>query len=142
MQEVINSGGVWTDVTYLGQSVIRELAYTDEEKLAVISRLKPQWKGYSKDNRCGVCGATGEDGRVNYQTPPMHLRVHNGVSVDLHDVENCEIDQLRTLVDLVVAFDRTCDQIRDQFIALLQRCEVKEEIVMVPTTVRTLQCDC
>lgn len=141
-QEVLNSGGIWTDVTYLGQTAIRELVHTDEEKLAVIRRLKPEWKQYSKDNRCGACGATGAEGRVNYQTSPMRLRVYNGVSVDLHDVENYEIDQLRTLVDLVVAFDRACDQIRDQFIALLQRCEVKEEIVMVPTTVHTLHCHC
>lgn len=136
--EVLNSGGIWTDETYLHQSAILSLPHTDAEKLSVVSRIKPLWKRFTKDNRCGACGAVGDIGRVNYDRPPMRLAVLGGVKID---TEEMSMDDLRRMTELVVAFDRVCDQVRDQFVDLLTYCEVREETVMVPTTVRSLHCN-
>lgn len=114
------------------------MPHTDEEKLAVIRRLKPEWKEYSSTNRCGVCGAIGEEGRVNYPTPPMQLQTLRGVSIG--DFTNMDMIELHHMTGIVADFDRACDRVREQFIELLQNCEVQEEVVMVPKTVRTLRC--
>jgi hypothetical protein len=138
--EILKNGGSWSDSAYLGQEAIRSLPNTDEEKLAAIRRLKPEWKEYSSTNRCGACGAEGEEGRVNYAKPPMHLQILGGVHRE--DPIEMDIDELRYTVDLVLSFDRTCDRVRDRFIDLLQHCEVREAVVMVPQTIRTLHCAC
>lgn len=86
----------------------------------------------SSDNKCGSCGASGDNGRVNYPQPPQELRVNSaGIDDDL-DFEDWSLEELAERVDVVDAFDRVCDEMRQMFLAMLSH-EVVEEIVLVPT---------
>jgi hypothetical protein len=49
------------------------------------------------------------------------------------------MDALRERVDLICAFDEACDQIRSNFIALLDDFEVVEETIYKPVQVKFLQ---
>jgi len=83
------------------------------------------------DNRCGRCGADGEKGRVNYQTPPKELVSHHaGIDEDA-DFDEWSLEQLQDRVKLVDGFDKACDQIRERFIDLLSE-EIVEETFYVP----------
>lgn len=91
----------------------------------------------SETDRCGVCG----EARINYTTPPVSLSVYFGRGFDAdEDFELLTMDELRSRTRVVMDFDRTCDEIREQFIELLEHCEVEETEVMVPRTVRRLVC--
>lgn len=70
----------------------------------------------------------------------MQLHTRQGVSIG--DITNMDMIELHHMTGIVADFDRACDQVREQFIELLQNCEVREEVVMVPKTVRTLHCTC
>jgi hypothetical protein len=45
------------------------------------------------------------------------------------------MQKLKDRVDLVTAFDAVCDEIRDNFIELLDECTPVEETIMVPKKV-------
>jgi len=91
-------------------------------------------------NRCGKCGAEGEQGRVNFTTPPKKLSVYPGKGFDHgEDYSEWSISELRSRVELVQRFDQACDEIRDNFIELLDNNKVVEEIVMIPKTVKRIQ---
>lgn len=139
--EVFNSGGVWRDEVYLEQSAVAAITTLSEaEKLASVARFKAEVKTASLDNRCGLCGAEGEHGRINFVREPMTLAV-SPQSLDAgEDFSEWSMDALRSRVRLVQDFDRTCDEVRENFIYLLEHCEVVEETVMVPTTVSRLAC--
>lgn len=138
--EILGSGGAWVDQTYLSQSSIRALAISDEEKLQIVRRLKPELKDATQGNRCGRCGAEGEHGRVNYDKAPVSLSVYPGREMDQgEDFADWSIEQLRDRVALVRAFDKACDEMRDNFIDLITSCEVAEETIMVPKTVHVLR---
>ena len=139
--EIMKSGGIWLTHVYLGQEAIAAFTqYSDEEKMAVIDRLKPTWKTMDHSNRCGRCNAAGDDGRINYEEQPSYIQVmntHFDFDWDLYD-----LDDLRDMVRLVQDFDRACDQVRDKFIQMLSQCEVVEETYMVPRTDKVLRCAC
>ena len=139
-QKVIGNGACWHTEVYLEQSEIKAIDMSDDEKLNLIRRFKTDAKWSSFDNKCGACGATGERGRVNYSKPLQTLATYPGKSIDMDDdFEEWSMDALRERVDLICAFDRACDEIRQNFIDLLEGSEVVEEVVMVPTKVKTIQ---
>lgn len=139
--EVIKSGGSWLDAVYLDQAAIRTIAtLSDDEKLAAVARFKRQYHGATLDNRCGRCGAEGERGRRNFDTPPRHLQVLTKGLDDGGEIDTLSMDELRARVRLVQDFDRTCDAIRDNFIDLLSSCHVEEETILVPKTVKRIAC--
>lgn len=122
------------------QSAISELPGTDDDKLALIRRLKPLYQDCTESNLCGLCGAEGDRGRVNLGS------VHRRLSVTAEGIDNdpgfeeWSLSRLRDRVELICDFDRTCDQIRDQFIDMCDSCSVVEEEILVPKTVRRIVC--
>lgn len=154
VREVVKNGGIWTPETYLEQSAIKAIharladdftvtfSMSEKEKLAIIRKAKEIAKDCTIDNRCGRCHAEGEKGRANYKTPPRRLAV-TGEGIDqceTFDKDEWNMPTLRRRVNLVQRFDRACDEIRDNFIALLDNCSVAEETIMVPQTRKVLQC--
>lgn len=156
MREVIKNGGIWTPETYLEQSAIQAIStrlssdftvdfeMSKEGKLAVIRKAKEIAKDCTYGNKCGACGIEGEMGRVNYAASPRRLAV-TGKGIDQNEgfyKEDCSMQFLRDRVNLVLRFDRACDEIRENFIGLLNDCDVVDEIVMVPQTRKVLHCNC
>lgn len=91
----------------------------------------------------GVCGRCHKEERVNLSRPLRWHRTHSsgiddGVGRD--EMMEFSMADLRNKVDLVCRFDRACDEIRAAFIDLLDNCQVVEETVMVPKTVRRIAC--
>lgn len=140
-EEVARSHASWIDTVYLGQSAIQALGLPDDGKLELIRKAKVALKDATIDNKCGACGTEGARGRVNYTTPPVTLEVsRNGTADDPEEMANWTMHELRERVRIVREFDRACDTIRDEFIDLLDNCQVVDEVVMVSRTVRRIQC--
>lgn len=137
-QEILKSHNSWFAEVYLGQSAIAALPLTDEEKLAIIKRLKPVLKDCTLDNKCGSCGTEGERGRVNLTRAIRRLSVSSRGVDQGTDFDEWSMIELRERVNLVRRFDEVCDEMRSVFIDLLDSSEVTEEVVMVPKTVRRL----
>jgi len=138
---VFRNGGCWAEVTYLQQPDIAALKLPDAEKLAIVRSAKRACQDATIGNKCGACGAEGEHGRVNYTTLPKRLSVYPGRDMDQgEDFSEWSMSELRSRVELVCRFDRACDEIRDNFIALIGSCKVVEEVVMVPKTVKRIEC--
>ncbi len=137
---ILASGGVWVDSQYMAIPEVQQFALSEVEKLTQIRRLKATLKDATANNRCGRCGATGERGRVNYGKTPVALQTYAGRGIDdSTDFEDWSMEQLKDRVELVCQFDRTCDNIRNNFIDLLGSYKVVEEVIMVPKTVKVLQ---
>ena len=87
---------------------------------------------------CGVCHKP----RSNFDISPSRLSVYAGKNIDQHEdfhIEDWSMDALRQRVDLICAFDQACDQIRSNFIALLDEFEVVEETIYKPVHVKFLK---
>jgi hypothetical protein len=88
-------------------------------------------------NKCGRCGAVGDKGRVDYAKPLMLLQTWPVRSVG-EDLEYLSFENLKYLARAVIAFDKTCIEIRENFIKLILSSVVEEDVVMVPKTVKVL----
>lgn len=139
-QEVLKSGSCWTDATYLAQESIAALPMVEDHKLALIRRFRVELKDSTLGNRCGACGKEGEAGRINLAKPMTRLQVESRGIDQERDFTDWSMTDLRDRVDLVVDFDRTCDEIRESFIEMATSCRVVEETVMVPKTIRRIVC--
>lgn len=108
----------------------------DEQKLMVIRRLTSEKQWLTLGNKCGRCHAEGNLGRVNLEHGNSQLSV-SGRAIDQGiDFSELPLSELKRKVELVKAFDRACDKVRDAFIELVDECEVVTETVMVPTKVQ------
>jgi hypothetical protein len=86
--------------------------------------------------RCGRCGAAS---RVNYVVAPRKLVVWPGRGMDeSHDFSDWPLSHLRERVRLIQAFDRACDQIRDNFIDMILGFDVVDEEFSVVRTRKVL----
>ncbi len=116
------------------------------EELGYKSRCRAcgQLNYQAVSGEAGVCGVCGKAERVNLSRPlSRHKIITRGIDDDMNVDAFMEwsMSDLRDRVNLVRRFDRACDEIREIFIELLDRCEVIEEDVMVPKTVRRLACN-
>ncbi|WP_432263139.1 cysteine protease [Cupriavidus sp. TMH.W2] len=137
--EILRSGGAWTDQVYLNQPSVQAVVLPDEEKLAMVRKLRRELSEATLGNRCGKCGAEGEAGRLNYERSPRSLAVYSGRSIDQDvDFAAWSMEELRRRVELVSAFDATCDAIRDNFIDLIGDYVPVEKTIMVPKTITVL----
>jgi hypothetical protein len=85
---------------------------------------------------CGRCGAAS---RVNYGVAPRNLVVWPGRGMDeSRDFSDWPLPSLRQRVRLVQAFDRACDQIRDNFVDMIHRFDVVDEQFTVVRTRKVL----
>lgn len=124
---------------YLSYEGIAALPESPEEKLAMFKTVsKAIAGGDTWSNKCGACGAEGEKGRKNLAKSPRRLKV-SCKGIDDGHFSEMSMTQLRERVRLVQSFDKACDSLREEFIALLEY-DVIEEVVMVPKTVRRLSC--
>lgn len=119
----------------------------------VLSRAQYEYPGYrSTCTKCGqlnyqeagtgaICGVC-HSPRVNLKQPLRWVRlISSGIDHGMTPEEfmDLSIGDLRLKVDLVQRFDRVCDEVRDNFISLLNDYMVVEETIMVPTKVRRLE---
>ena len=88
-------------------------------------------------NACGRCHAVGEKGRHNFTNPLVTLQTWPGRPIG-EDLEDMTFSQLKSLAKVVLAFDATCMQIRDNFIEMVLSFQVEDEVIMVPKTVKVL----
>lgn len=142
-KELLNSNCSWRDEVYLAQPTIASCAGSNDLKLQCIRRLRVELKDTTLGNRCGRCGAQGEQGRHNLSKPHYTLDVSMrpiDEDVNFEDPEEWSMDRLRNRVDLVCGFDRACDTIRDMLIDTIGSCRVVEKTIMVPKTVKVLEC--
>ncbi len=139
--EVARSQCSWIDTVYLEQSAVQAISMSDERKLEIIRKAKLDLKDATLGNKCGACGSEGERGRINFEKPPVSLSVSFGGTADDEEaMADWSIHDLRQRVKLVSEFDRACDSIRDEFISMLDNCEVIQEVVMIQKTVRRIGC--
>jgi hypothetical protein len=91
-------------------------------------------------NVCGRCGARDEKGRIDFKKAPIVLR-HLFKGIDAGEEflpEDWSMTALRERVELVRHFNASCDDIRDEFIGMLDDFKVEEQTIMVPTKRRVL----
>lgn len=125
-KEILNSQGSWHPGNYLGLSSIQALAIPDDEKSKLINVLKVKLADCSETDACGVC----RNSRRNYSVPTSRLMA-SYKSIDQGEeffAEDWPMWQLRDRVDLVCAFDAACDEIRSNFINLLEDYDVPDGI--------------
>jgi len=135
-KEILRSQNSWLAGVYLGQPAIQALPISDDKKLSLINRFKSELKDCSVTDACGVCG----NPRSNFTVPPSRLSVAN-IGIDQGEdffAEDWSMEALRDRVDLVCAFDAACDEIRSNFIALLEDYDVVEVTQHRPVQVKTL----
>lgn len=130
--EVLKSRGSWHAETYLGQPAIAALEMPEDDKLALVRRMKVDLKDCSATAACGVC----KKDRVNFSIAPRYLRLAGGVNA--RDVHEMSTSELKTRVELVRDFHRAADAMRADFIDLLEENEVAVRTVMVPTKIHVL----
>lgn len=134
--ELLRSRNVTVPADYLKREAIAAIKMADEQKLTIIRRLAAEQQWLSLGNKCGLCHAEGDRGRVNLQHSNRRLSVY-GRAIDQDiDFNELSLFELKRKVELVRAFDRACDEVRDAFIDLIEECEVVTETVMVPTEVQ------
>lgn len=97
------------------------------------------WQPVSGD--VGQCGRCGKTERVNLAHPlRWHRTTGRGIDMDADDLMNIPVSGLRDKVELVCRFDRACDDVRSAFIEIIDNCKVVEEVVMMPRTVKRIEC--
>src|SRR3972149_5565718 len=80
-------------------------------------------------------------GCVNLAHPlRWHRITGRGIDMDAGDLMDMPVSGLRDKVELVCRFDRACDDIRSAFIEIIDNCKVVEEVVMIPRTVKRIEC--
>lgn len=132
--EILNSNRFWRPQAFLGQPAIQLLSLSDDEKMCLIPRLIQELKDCSLTNACGRC----KKARLNYSASPTRLVISNR-SIDFDDdFDKCSMNVLRDHVELVCAFDATCDAIRSNFIALIKYYDVLEFTEYRPFRVKKL----
>lgn len=142
-KELLASRFSWRDEVYLQQPAIAERPEGADLKLEWIRRLREELKDSTPGNRCGRCGAEGEKGRFNLSAPHYQLRVSQAsidAGADFTDRDEWSLESLRWRVDLICQFDKACDSIRDRLLDTIGSCQVVEKTIMVPKTVRVLEC--
>lgn len=138
-QEILRSQKSWLPDVYLSQPAIEALPLSIDEKLSLIVRIRSQLVNLNctVTDACGVCSKP----RRNFDVSPSQLSVYPGKCIDQHEdfyAEDWSMDALRDRVDLVCAFDAACDDIRSNFIALLDDFDVVEETIQRPVKVKKL----
>lgn len=88
-------------------------------------------------NKCGCCGAEGDHGRRNFDKPLVSLEVRSGHEIGT-DLDEYSFSELKSLARVVMAFDATVREIRDNFIQMILDYQVQEEVIMVPKKVMVL----
>jgi hypothetical protein len=133
-KELLKSQNSWHLGAYLGQPSIQVLSLSDDEKLKLIDSLKVKLADCSETDACGVCRKP----RRNYSVPPFRL-MSSYKSIEQGEdffADDWPMGSLRDRVDLVCAFDAACDEIRGNFISLLEGYDVVQVTRWHPVKVK------
>lgn len=137
------SGGSLPAYQYLEMSEVASVDIFNEQKMLWIHKSKSLAAYTTLGNVCGRCGASGDRGRVNYTEIQYHLVARPARSIDhgedFSDEDEWSLDALRDRVNLVLAFDRACDDIRGCFINLIENGAVIDEVTIAPQTRKIIQ---
>lgn len=93
----------------------------------------------TKNNVCGLCG---EPARRNIRPDePMakEIRTHWGEYIDMSELDSLDNDELKDRVHILQQFDLLTDQIVKDAAELAKECEVTEETIWIPQTVKRIR---
>jgi len=84
------------------------------------------------DDACGVCG----EKRTDYITPPMRV-FSKGIGTDGNaDFEEWDTDSLRSRVNLVWDFDKTCERACRAYVRYATNHKVEDETILVSKSIK------
>ncbi len=86
--------------------------------------------------RCGNCGQTT---RRNYETPRFNLTTESRDIDDDKNFSDWSMEDLRTRVALVQDFDQLADDLREEFLYLLENFCVTTEEILVPQKIKVMK---
>ena len=115
---------------------IQAIDLPEDQKWSMVNRLMIGLSDCSASAACGRCGHE----RVNYDDPPKQLEI-SSCSIDPYkdySPEEWSMANLRERVELVIQFDRACDQVRENFIWLIDHSKVVEEVHYKPVYKKSL----
>ncbi len=93
---------------------------------------------HSEHDKCGVCKSP----RSNLKAPLQWMRTKSsGIDQDMEmeDFMDMSLGELKNKVEIVRLFDKTCDDVREVFLEIINDFMIVEETVMVPKKVRRLE---
>lgn len=94
---------------------------------------------YETEQPCKMSGCNGT--LMPLKSPVFQVFTQPGKGMDMEqDFEDWDDDLLRNRYDLVKEFDATVDECISVFKALVASCKVVEKEIMVPKTIRVLEC--
>jgi hypothetical protein len=92
------------------------------------------------EGEVGICGRCEAKARVNYKQSPMQVFTWPGRGMDMdEDFGAWSTERLMERVELVVEFDRLCDQIVETYTQMCRDYRITETEIMVPETVKVLE---
>lgn len=92
------------------------------------------------DGQKGICGKCNAKERVSFIQTHMQIFTWPGKSVDMdEEFHGWELFQLKERVELVQDFDRLCDCIVESYIETCRNCQIVEEEILVPKTIKILE---
>lgn len=84
------------------------------------------------------CGCCGENTRVNLASPVYQAYINSASIDDDEDFEDWDLYELQKRVQVVMDFDRLCDDIVAEAVYMAEQCEVVEETYYVEKTRKVL----
>lgn len=126
---------------YLLDPDVSSLNIEKAEKIKLIEKYKAIKLNHdaSFGNRCGRCGATGENGRVNYLTRPLKAE-YRDLKYYQSDLEYFDKNEVLNLFRLVRDFDKTCDKLRENLIKMTKTCKVVEKTRTIEKKYKVIEC--
>lgn len=121
-----------------GYLVLYESAYQDSQYRSYCRACGQRNYQFATPENC-QCGRCGAMSRVSYTVASRQLVVSSRGMDETRDFDEWPISHLRERVRMVQAFDRACDRIRDNFIALIEGFDVVDEDYVVIRKRKVLQ---
>ena len=157
--EIIQADGAYDKIN----GIIRDFGVTNDYRYQIGFNGRSGgylvlYQGGKKDpgfkTRCDNCGKltwyeteqpckmSGCDGTLTLLKGPVFqvfTQPDKGMDME-QDFEDWEDDSLRSRYDLIKEFDATVDECISVFKALVDSCKVEEKEIMVPKTIRVMEC--
>lgn len=94
---------------------------------------------YETEQPCKMSGCDGT--LMPLKSPVFQVFTQPGKGMDMEqDFEDWDDDSLKSRYDLVKEFDATVDECISVFKAMVDSCKVVEKEIMIPKTIRVLEC--
>jgi len=94
---------------------------------------------YKEMQPCHVSRCNGT--LTKFIKPPKQTYSYPGKSIDQgEDFEEWDLGSIKERVELIQDFDMLCDNVVSETINMAKSCIVKEETIMIPKTVKKIEC--